>query len=427
MIADEDGNLHDEESEKALLGAAFVEQDAIQIAADILSERDFYSPQNREIWSAMVALHKAGADVDSATLRSELERRKKWETCGGASYLDHLLDCRPIIPHADDYAKRIAECSRWRTTKDATRRLDRLLSDPMVSDEQVERALSDVRRHAEGSSDELPSLTLEELERLERPLGGKWLINGWWTAGGCGIIVGDPKSNKSLLSLLMCMSIASGADFLRRWPIAKCGPALYIGEEGDQWSVRDLCTKLRKACAIGPTDGRLVLSMQKGADITSQRGRGRISALVRRLRPVFTVIDTWGRCAERVDLNSYRDVMDHLGFLRRLSAETGTAIQIVHHLKKQDFGRAEHITARALGSQAFWGWSDDFIGVEKIIKGKNDTGERHVSAYHRAAGEMPKQSIKVLWDDDIDEVRLVVGDPPVEKGRASQQELADAF
>ncbi|MBN1772745.1 MAG: AAA family ATPase [Deltaproteobacteria bacterium] len=421
-----DGWLHDEDAERGLCGCAIYDQQVLQECADYVEARDFYEPHLREIWSAMVSLHKSGADVDAVTISGELRSRRKYDQVGGAPFLDALLDAVPPLGHADEYAKRIATASKHRRTRAAAERLRLVLEDPAVSEEAIERSIIAVRREAEGSVHELPAVTLEDLEAIERPRGGKWLVHGWWTQQGCGLIAGDPKSNKSLLALALCMSIASGEPFLRRWQVDVSGPTLYIGEEDDQWTVKDRSRKLRRALAISDVRRRMFIACQQGADITSQRGRGRVSALVRRIRPVFTVIDTWGRCAERVDLNSYREVMEHLGYLRRLSAEVGTAIMIVHHLKKTDFNRpTEHITARALGSQAFWGWSDDFIGVERPGKKKLDDGKRHISAYHRAAGEMEPQEIIVKWDDERDEVRIAIGEPPA--GSSTQAELGDVF
>lgn len=428
MISD-DGWLHDEQSEEALIGSVFLDQDVIQQVADVVLASDFYSSALREIWSAMLALHKEGADVDATTVGSELTRRRKYAQVGGAPFLDSIVDRLPVIVHPEEYARRIATAAKYRRIRDASERLKLATGDPMVSDEAIERLILAVRHEAENSVHELPSMLLEDIEALDRPVGGKWLIHGWWTAQGCGLIAGDPKSNKSLLALAMCMSIASGEPFLRRWPVQHAGSTLYIGEEDDRWTIRERARKLRKALAIQDTNRRLWISCQQGANITTQRGRGQISALVRRIRPLFTVVDTWGRTAERVDLKSYNEVMEHLGFLRRLSAETGTAIMIVHHLRKQEFGRpVEHITARALGSQAFWGWADDFIGIERPGKRNVDDGKRQISAYHRAAGDMPPQEILVKFDDDIDEVRIVVGEPPSSKfGKSSQQEIGEAF
>ncbi len=424
-----DGWLYDEQSEEGLVGSAFLDQQVIQQVADVVVPADFYSPALREIWSVMLALHKEGADIDGGSVGSELTRRSKYAQVGGAPFLDSLMDRLSVISHPEEYARRIATAAKYRRIREAADRLTRATGEPMVTEEAIERLVLAVRHEAEGSVHELPSVLLEDIEALERPTGGKWLIHGWWTAQGCGLIAGDPKSNKSLLALAMCMSIASGEPFLRRWPVQAAGPTLYIGEEDDKWTIRDRARKLRKALAISDTHRRLWISCQQGANITTQRGRGQIAALVRRIRPLFTVVDTWGRTAERVDLKSYNEVMEHLGFLRRLSAETGTAIMIVHHLRKQEFGRpTEHITARALGSQAFWGWADDFIGIEKPGKKKVDDGKRHVSAYHRAAGDMPPQEIIVKFDDDLDEIRIAIGEPPVSKdGKASQQELDEAF
>lgn len=77
-------NPQDAELEEVVLGACLLESKAITLVADILRPEVFYNEVNREIYSALQSMYRAGKAIDIITAKEELARRGKLEFVGGA-------------------------------------------------------------------------------------------------------------------------------------------------------------------------------------------------------------------------------------------------------------------------------------------------------------------------------------------------------
>lgn len=105
---------HNEEAEASVLGAILIDKDAISIASGVLSEKDFYSPVNGTIFSAMLSLYEEGKPIDILTLRS---RFKKGKTSAKIepSYLAELVNSVPTAANVEHYATIIKEAATRRS------------------------------------------------------------------------------------------------------------------------------------------------------------------------------------------------------------------------------------------------------------------------------------------------------------------------
>ena len=63
------------EAEKSVLGAMMQDSTAVMQAAEALKAEDFYQPEHREIFDAMIRLWRDQSPVDLVTLDDELSRR----------------------------------------------------------------------------------------------------------------------------------------------------------------------------------------------------------------------------------------------------------------------------------------------------------------------------------------------------------------
>ncbi|WP_435301821.1 replicative DNA helicase, partial [Bacteroides congonensis] len=77
-------NPQDAELEEVVLGACLLESKAITLVADILRPEVFYNEVNREIYSALQSMYRAGKAIDIITAKEELAQRGKLEFVGGA-------------------------------------------------------------------------------------------------------------------------------------------------------------------------------------------------------------------------------------------------------------------------------------------------------------------------------------------------------
>lgn len=92
---------HSEESERAVLGAIFVDPLLLHQLKAMLRPEDFYHERHKLIFEAMLELGEA---TDLRTLQATLEQRGDFEAVGGLAYLSGLDLDLPDINRADLYA-----------------------------------------------------------------------------------------------------------------------------------------------------------------------------------------------------------------------------------------------------------------------------------------------------------------------------------
>ncbi|MBI4022586.1 replicative DNA helicase [Candidatus Berkelbacteria bacterium] len=78
------------EAEQAVLGALLLDKDAIIKIADVLAAEDFYRPDHRQIYEAILRLYEKRMPLDVITLTDELERTKELAAVGGATVIARL-------------------------------------------------------------------------------------------------------------------------------------------------------------------------------------------------------------------------------------------------------------------------------------------------------------------------------------------------
>ena len=97
------------EMEKKLLSAMMLrEGKIIPTVSAILTEEDFYRPEHRMIYRAMLAIHGAGTPPDILLVEGELERRGELRRLD-RMYLLSLMDMEYSTARAEAYAKTIKE------------------------------------------------------------------------------------------------------------------------------------------------------------------------------------------------------------------------------------------------------------------------------------------------------------------------------
>lgn len=83
---------HSRDAEQAVLGVLMLDSEGWYVVSDVLQAEDFYFPEHRQIYEAMLLQAGASKPIDLLTLADALEARAKLETAGGADYLGDLAD-----------------------------------------------------------------------------------------------------------------------------------------------------------------------------------------------------------------------------------------------------------------------------------------------------------------------------------------------
>ncbi|MBQ8556518.1 MAG: replicative DNA helicase [Clostridia bacterium] len=102
------------EAEQSVLGAMLQDSNAVLQASETLHPDDFYQPQHKEIFDAMIKLHREQSPVDFITVDSELGRRGTLEGVGGTAYLLSLINYVPTTANVKAYINLVAEKSTLR-------------------------------------------------------------------------------------------------------------------------------------------------------------------------------------------------------------------------------------------------------------------------------------------------------------------------
>lgn len=108
-----DNNLrvppHSLEAEQAVLGGLLLDHQAFDQVLEVLQARDFYSPDNRLIFTAMARLSETGKPIDIITASELLEQDGELERVGGIAHLAELARQTPGTSNLLTYAKIVRE------------------------------------------------------------------------------------------------------------------------------------------------------------------------------------------------------------------------------------------------------------------------------------------------------------------------------
>ncbi len=114
---------HDSEAEKAVLGAIFIDPEAIADASAVVGPDDFYERANRLIFQAMLELSDRGDAIDPLTLQDELTKNNQLDDIGGISYVSQLALSTPTAEHVTYYAKIVHRKSLLRRLISASQKI----------------------------------------------------------------------------------------------------------------------------------------------------------------------------------------------------------------------------------------------------------------------------------------------------------------
>ena len=134
---------HNTEAEASVLGAIFLEPQALITASEILIADDFYHIAHQKIFQTMLNLSDQGISIDFVTVTEELSAKKELEDVGGLSYITELTNAVPTAANISHYAKIVEE-------KAILRRLIRVASkiadDGYTREDEVEVLLAEAEK-----------------------------------------------------------------------------------------------------------------------------------------------------------------------------------------------------------------------------------------------------------------------------------------
>lgn len=207
-----------------------------------------------------------------------------------------------------------------------------------------------------------------------------WLVEGFWMRRSYGIVAGEPKSFKSILTTDLAVSVASGKPFLGLYPVLEQGPVLIIQNENAKWIVKDRVEKMISHKGLtGTVEGKgrkfkvsfppmlpIHFINQQGFMLGDPIHQAIVEKVIQEYKPVLTIFDPLYLMFDG-DLNSAKDLNPVLNWLLKLQTEYKTGVILIHHLNKS--GTSSRGGQRILGSTTLHGWYESAW----IIKVKGET------------------------------------------------------
>ncbi len=243
-------NPHDAEFEEAVLGACLVETTALPLIADKIRPEMFYEERHALIYTAMLAMYRAGKKIDILTVKEELTCRGKLEAVGGPFAITQLCSrvasCAHLEYHASivqqKYLRREMRTGFYKlfasasdetididdTMVDAHNLLDRLESESGATDHLrdmdalMDSALAQLNHRIAHNCDGITGI----------PTGFTDLDNltSGWQQGDLDVIAARPSVGKTAVALHMAIAAARSGKHVVIYSLEMQGERL-----ADRW------------------------------------------------------------------------------------------------------------------------------------------------------------------------------------------------
>jgi hypothetical protein len=229
-----------------------------------------------------------------------------------------------------------------------------------------------------------PTYSVNELLDLDTPIS-KMLIKDVVSEAGASLIVGSPKSGKTLLAVQIAISVASGVPFCGEFPVYTPGAALIVeyDDPAGVGSIKDIVAASRVKVRDIPLYTRAKVPYELGPDFISWLGDE-----IARLSLRVVVLDSYTSLrgtrvkggdvvkAEQIDMKA----LDALG--KRLRC----AILVIHHGSKAASGL--DWTMNAAGSFAMIAATDSQIHVSRYPDLEMNATERLIRIRGRHSADL---------------------------------------
>ncbi|ATP42297.1 replicative DNA helicase [Solibacillus sp. R5-41] len=134
---------HNHEAEQSVIGAIFLEPQALITASEIVMADDFYHIAHQKIFQTMLTLSDKGKAIDVVTVTEELSAKKELEDVGGLSYLTELASAVPTAANIAHYAKIVEEKALLRRL---IRVATKIAEDGYTREDEVEILLAEAEK-----------------------------------------------------------------------------------------------------------------------------------------------------------------------------------------------------------------------------------------------------------------------------------------
>lgn len=230
----------------------------------------------------------------------------------------------------------------------------------------VESVWRKERRTAKGASagtDEpggtFSALTLDEFMRAYGAQEVQWTVPEWLPRSTVAMVVAAPESYKTWITFDLAVSVASGKDFLGKYPVERQGPVLIVQQEDFTGATAERLGLIINA-RCNPYPGELFLPPSLPIYLHTERQLrfdnkdvlAGVEEFIARVRPELVIIDPMYSVAVEGD-EFLSKTVQHMRVLKQWRDEYKCSFMLVHHTRK---GASD-------GTKREDGWGSQFLNA----------------------------------------------------------------
>lgn len=210
----------DLQAERSVLGAVFLDPEALDVIRSILEPRDFSQERNELIYKVMLYLDELNIPVDLVTVTNHYTSRNRMGDMGGVKYLTDLASSVPTAANVAYYARIVRSKAHRRRGVELGAVIARIAQEGEFEDDEayfaaIEDAVTEIRPQETGKMQSLAEIRERYFQHLkskaEKLLTGFFPQFDEWAQlwrGWLYIIAGRPSVGKTAKALLLLLGIA---------------------------------------------------------------------------------------------------------------------------------------------------------------------------------------------------------------------------
>lgn len=363
------------DAEKTIIGAVLLDNEALKEITISLDSDDYSLDSHRRIWVRMKELYEGGHSIDIVTLANLLAKHKEIQAVGGVAYLASLTEGLPRRPKIDEYIRIVADKSIARQIMGISSMIIARAADQSESAVQTLNvleaqlvALKDRSRVLSRTRNPEPFFIGFRSFLASAPDTTNWTVEGLIQKEGNGLILGDPKTSKSLAVFDLALHLVGGVAWFHHKIPERVKVGLVTREDAPGLSQSRL-KRLREGASeslstfleyidledwlyVHTRAQRETWTLQKESDVQEIIESIKEHGIQICFFDVFRVL--W-----HGNENDSQETAVVLEAVSRIGRETNCQIGLVHHVSKSDRGT---IFDRARGS-GIVGWTEWALGI----------------------------------------------------------------
>lgn len=350
------------ETERALLGAMLLNEQAIADAAPIVTASDFRRPRHQVIFDAVATLHAKGDPVDAVTVADALGQRV--DTAGGRGYLTELQGAPAAIGSAARYARTVAETAALRrciVELSSVVEGAYTASDPAVVLERASEAIAAVR---------LPSVEPDrvygfselmgmDVARVRRP----WVVPGVLRRRWRAIVVAEEGGGKSTMFRQVAVAVSRGVHPFTGGQVGEAQRTLIVDLENPLEVIHSGGRRLADlaAPAVDESGAEVescwIMHREEGLYLRDRTARAELEAVLAELQPALVCLGPLYKAhySEKGE-SSDKAAEATLAVLDDLRVRHDCALLLEHHAPFSPSGTPREL--RPFGSQRWSAWPE---------------------------------------------------------------------